>query len=455
MIEMSTADVARAVGAELPFAVAGVVGAIRIDSREVGPTDLFVAIRGERMDGHDFVLQAVRRGAAAVIADRAVQAGEAPVLLVPDTVRALGDLGRWVRASLTGPLVGVTGSVGKTSTRGMIAAGLEALGPVLCPERNLNTEIGVPLTLFRLDGTQRSAVIEMGMRGSGQIGELARIAQPTIGLITNIGITHMELLGSRDAIADAKAELLDGIPSAGLAILPADDPYLARLRAHCACRIETFGVASSADWRVDDVVSDDTGLRCTVSGLPVRIAASGRHHAVNAAAAFAACAAAGVPPSEIAARLWGWTTGRGRGAALRGRGGATVIDDTYNAAPDSMAAALAALIGRCRSTGERAIAVLGCMRELGPESEAAHIALGRSAAAGELDLLITVGELAGLIADGARDTWPTVRIERAADRDEAITIVEREIRSGDAVLVKASRSMELEVIVDSLLPVDG
>lgn len=455
MIRMSAYDVARAVGAELPSGAGSDVGAVRIDSREVVPGDLFVAIRGERVDGHDFVLEAVRRGASAVIAERDVEAGGALVLRVRDTVRALGDLGRWVRASLTGPLVGVTGSVGKTSTRGLIAAGLGALGPVLCPERNLNTEIGVPLTLFRFDGTQRSAVIEMGMRGPGQIAELARIAQPSIGLVTNIGVTHMELLGSKEAIADAKAELLDSIPAVGTAILPADDPFLSRLRSHCACRVETFGVSGAADWRADDVVTDDAGVHCRIAGFSVRLAASGAHHATNAAAAFAACAAAGVAPSEIAARLGEWTTGRGRGAALRGRNGATVIDDTYNAAPDSMVAALAALVGRCRRTGERAVAVLGCMRELGHESSAAHLALGRSVEAGALHLLITVGELAGLIADGAHDAWPDLRIVRVSDRDEAVCLLGDEVRAGDVVLVKASRSMELEVIVDSLRSPDG
>jgi len=436
----------------------GEITGVSTDTRTISPGGLFIALRGERFDGHDFVGEAFRKGAAAALVSRPSRTPvEGRLLLVQDTLQALGALAANWRRRFALPVVAVTGSVGKTTTKEMIASSLSQSGEVLKTPENYNNEIGVPLTALTLAPNHKAAVFELAMRGRGQIRYLAEIISPSIGVITNIGLSHLELLSTPQAIAETKAELLEAMGSEGIAVLPRESEFFPFL-AKKARRIVAFGL-KEGDVRAEKIVAEGESLSFRI-WLPSEIGAQegewhqarlpvpGKHNVVNALAAAAAAKCAGASPAQILNGLEAFMSVPGRMRILQAPAGFTIMDDTYNASPDSMRAALETLAGM---KGGGKIAVLGEMRELGPESAALHRALGREAAALPLALIVTVGELGKEIAVGAADALSAAAIQPVTDAQAALKLVSGLVRKGDVVLVKASRALGLEAVVEGLL----
>jgi UDP-N-acetylmuramoyl-tripeptide--D-alanyl-D-alanine ligase len=430
-----------------------------IDTRSLEPGALFVALRAER-DGHDFVGDALHKGAAGALVSREAAVPGGPVkppslILVDDTAAALAGLGRAARDRLEGlPVIGITGSTGKTSTKDLTAAALGAAGPVGASPVSFNNEIGVPLTLLSAPDGAVAVVAEMGARGAGHIAGLTVIARPTIGVITNIGMAHAEFFGSRDDVARAKGELLEALPAAGHALLCADDDMTPGLRRRTRATVLTAGASAGADLRVSGVRLDDD-LRpafhldtpwgaVDVPPLPVR----GAHQAGNAAFAVAAAGIAGVPLSDAVGGLAGAVGSPLRMDLRRTPAGLLVLNDSYNANPTSMAAAVDALAG-LRASGRR-FAVLGPMAELGVHSAREHQRLGALVAKAGVELLVAVG--APELADGARSAGAeTVEVDTA---EAALAALAPRLQAGDAVLVKASRVVGLERVAAELLDLE-
>lgn len=425
------------------------------DTRAGAEGALFFALRGENSDGHDYVADAFAKGAVASVVDHLVEGVEGPQFVVPDTLAALGDLAAYYRDRFAIPIVAITGSVGKTSTKEMTAAALRTRYKVLASEKNFNNEIGVPLTLFALEEDHQVAVIEMGMRASGEIARLAEIARPTVGVITNIGLSHIERLESRDAIAAAKAELLEALPEDGVAVLPADDDYASFLIDTCRsrCRVITFGTSAGADFRVEDVAYSEDGMPCfTINGQAFRLQAPGTHMPINATAAAAVAVSLGISLDQVAEGLSNYQSPAMRMEILQTPSGLTILNDAYNAAPDSMRAALETLVllaGR-----RRPVAVLGEMRELGDFSAEAHEYVGRLAAELPLGLLVTVGDGAKAIGRAAADSFGSLgpgRIQAFSSTTDTAEGLPSLLYSDDVVLIKGSRAMGMERIVEALL----
>ncbi len=413
---------------------------VSTDTRTLQPGDLFVALVGKEADGHQFIPQALRAGAGGLIVSQPVVASlDTPVLRVPDTEVAYGLLARFWRDKFAIPVVGVTGSVGKTTVKEMLAAALSPLGQILKTAASQNNETGVPKALLQLTPAHKAAVVEMGMRGSGQIAYLCGIARPTVGVVTTIADNHLELLGSRDAIADAKGELLESLPPEGIAVLNADDPYVARLRAKTAARVVTFGMAG--DLEAEAVTRTESGWQFTVRGVPVTLDALSRHDIGNALAALAVADALGILLADAAEALQAYAPPPMRMQIVKTGWGGTILNDAYNAAPASVQSALETLTAH---TGIRKIAFLGDMRELGARAEESHRNLGPIIAErGGLDALYTVGGLAAQIPGAA---------QRFADSEDAARFV-REAwagQAGDVILVKGSRAMAMEKIAEAL-----
>jgi UDP-N-acetylmuramoyl-tripeptide--D-alanyl-D-alanine ligase len=435
---------------------------IAYDSRAAAAGQLFFALPGERVDGFAFAAQAAAAGVAGVVVARArgVPAGcdGVAVIAVDDPRRAMGDLARAVRAAFRGHVVGVTGSMGKTTTKELAAAALRPLGAVLRTPGSLNTEVGMPVTILSATGTEAAWVLEMAMRGRGEIAYLAEVARPGVGVITNVSGAHLERLGSIEEIARAKGELFAGLPPDGVAILPADDPLIAAEAAPVAPerRITFDGAARAsvqADVRVLEVIPDGVAgsvVRYAVRGTPVvvRLPLGGAHNARNGAAALAVALAVGAPLVEAARALETLALPPHRWAAVRA-GGRVVLDDSYNANPDAMRAALAAVVASAGAG--RAFAILGDMLELGPDAEELHRAVGRAAGA-RLAGLVAVGERADALVAGARAAGLAAeRAVAAASPEDAAARVATWTAPGDWVLVKASRGMKLERAVAALV----
>jgi len=438
-MRLSLAEVAQATGGEIAGPPAAELTSYHTDSREVAPGGLFFALSGAETDGHRFLADAIERGAAAVVVDREVEAGEAAVLQVTDTWAALYDLARHVLARVSPLVVGVTGSNGKTSTKEFAAAALSPRFRTWKTHGNLNTETGVPLTILQLEPEHQALVLEMGMQAPGEIARLAALAQPRVGIITTVGTVHLEFFDSQQDLARAKGELLAALPPDGLAVLPAGSQHLELLSALSAAPIATFG--PGGDWDYDAYRPDGAGSRFQVRGLEVALKLGGRHMAANALAALAAADFAGVPLANAAAALAGVTVLQ-RLAELSAPGGFTVVDDTYNASPESMLAAFATVAERPH--GGRLLAVLGEMRELGPIADQAHREVGRRAGqVFDAVCVVDVGRGA-LLAEAAGG-------ELAANREAALAWVRAEARPGDTVLVKASHGVHLEELVMRLM----
>jgi UDP-N-acetylmuramoyl-tripeptide--D-alanyl-D-alanine ligase len=427
-----------------------------VDSREVVAGNLFVALPGERTDGHRFVASALASGAAAAIVARPpdavdLDAVDATIVVVDDPLAALGAVATSWRSRFDPLVVGITGSIAKTSTKEAVATVLGAAMPTLKNEGNLNNEIGLPITVLRLRSQHRAAVLEMGMYVGGEIADLARIGRPEIGIVTAVQPVHLSRIGTIEAIEQAKGELVEALPPDGVAILNADDERVRRMSSRTRARALTYGFAADADVRGENVRSlgaDGMAFELVAAGerRSVEIPTLGRLAVHNGLAAAATGVAAGLPLDTIVAALAsGWSAPH-RGQPVRA-GGVTIVDDSYNASPGSVAAALELLAG----LPGRRVAVLGEMLELGEDHESGHRRTGHVAAT-LADRLVVVGEGAGAIARGAAEAgMDRAAIDTVADRAGALDLLLRAILvPGDVVLVKASRGIGLDVLVDDL-----
>ncbi|MCW2792623.1 MAG: UDP-N-acetylmuramoylalanyl-D-glutamyl-2,6-diamin opimelate/D-alanyl-D-alanyl ligase [Nocardioides sp.] len=458
MIALTLAEVAAAVDGELTGDGSAVVtGAVVVDSRAVGAGDLFVALPGERVDGADFVPAAAAAGAAGALTTRPDPG--LPCVVVPDPVAALGRLAAAVHARLVeGGLVtvGITGSSGKTSTKDLLGQVLGSAGATVSPPGSYNNDIGLPLTVLSADEATRFLVLEMGSRGPGHIARLCRVARPQVGVVLNVGSAHLGEFGSADGIAAAKGELVEALPEDGTAVLNADDPRVLGMALRTRARVVTTGRGADADVRATAVSLDETArARFTLVAAgeehPVALQVVGEHQVAIALSAAGAALAVGMTPGEVAVALSeAVPLSRWRMEVSRRADGVTVVNDAYNANPESMRAALAALSGL---PAHRRIAVLGAMGELGPEADAEHDRLGRDAAAAGIDLLVVVGPDAVGIAEGATAAGRRAGEEsvHVPDRAAARELLSEVLRPGDVVLVKASRSYGLELLAADVL----
>ncbi|MFJ3787269.1 UDP-N-acetylmuramoyl-tripeptide--D-alanyl-D-alanine ligase [Kitasatospora sp. NPDC090091] len=461
MIALTLAEVAAAVGGTLDGAdpATPVTGPVEVDSRKVRPGGLFAAFVGEHVDGHDYAERAVAAGAVAVLASRPVGV---PAVLVDSVVDALGKLARAVvaRAESTA-VVALTGSAGKTSTKDLIAQLLQRHGETVYPPGSLNNEIGHPMTALRVEEGTRHLVMEMGARHKGDIEYLTSITPPRIGLVLNVGTAHVGEFGSQEAIAEAKGELVEALPVEGTAILNADDPLVRAMAARTKAKVVYFGESKEADVRAQDVRLDSTGrpsftLTTPTGSAAVQLRLYGEHHVSNALAAAAVAVELGMSVDDTAEALSeAGALSRWRMEVVDRADGVTVVNDAYNANPDSMRAALRALVsmGGRGPERRRTWAVLGEMRELGEESLAEHDAIGRLAVRLDVTKLVAVGgREAACMELGARNegSWGEESV-LVSDADAAVELLRSQLRPGDVVLVKASRSVGLEKVAEALL----
>lgn len=454
MIPLRLGEVAAAVGGEVQGDPDIEITGVTLDSRAIGPGDLFVAIPGENVDGHDFIADAIRSGAAAVLGQRL---DGAPGVTVSDTTAALGALATAVLARLGGlTVLALTGSSGKTSTKDLLAQVLSDAAETIAPPGSFNNELGLPLTVLRCTEQTRFLVLEMGARGIGHIAYLCGIAAPDVGIALNVGSAHVGEFGDRDAIALAKSEIVQALSADGIAVLNADDPRVAAMADVTQARVVTFGESSGADVRMSALSLDERArasftLSFAGEEAHVRLALSGEHMAANAAAAAAAAVSLGLPLAGVADSLSrAQPQSRWRMEVRDTPDGVTVINDAYNANPESVRAALKSLVAM--ATPGRTWAVLGEMLELGDESTEAHDSIGRLAVRLDVDKLIAVGEGARAIHLGAahEGSWG----EESAwvpDVDAAIEMLSAQLAPGDVVLVKASRAAGLEKVAQALL----
>ena len=425
------------------------------DTRQGAVGALFFALQGENADGHRFVGKAFAAGAVAAIVSERIEGVEGTQLVVADTLQALGDLANAYRMQFPIPVIGITGSVGKTSTKEMMAAALRTQVRVLANEKNYNNEIGVPLTLFGLKPEHQVAIIEMGMRALGEIDRLAEIAAPTIGVITNIGYAHIERVGSRDGIAQAKAELLERLPKEGVAVLMESEfaPFL-RERVPVGARIVWCGVGNDSSAEVVSLSTGTEPLRVRIADevYEAPLAVVGTHHHANALFALAVAQVLEVPIPQAIAALSAWEGAEGRMTVRTTADGFTVLDDCYNAGPESMRAALKTLR---QMAGDGGVAILGDMREMGEYAAGLHFALGPEVVEAHLRLLITVGETTPEIVRGAQFYAAEKQaemplLEHFETTAEAAAHIREWVHWGDTVLVKGSRAMEMEYLVAEL-----
>ncbi|MER6144692.1 UDP-N-acetylmuramoyl-tripeptide--D-alanyl-D-alanine ligase [Streptomyces sparsogenes] len=450
MIPLSLEAVAAAVGGRLcdvPDASVLVTAPAVVDSRTVEPGGLFAALPGEHTDGHAFAADAVKAGAVAVLAARPVGV---PAVVVDDVLDALAALARTVLAAAPeATVIGLTGSAGKTSTKDLLAQVLPELGPTIATVKSFNGELGMPLAVTHLDQGVRYLVLEMGARGIGHITHLTRIARPSVGLVLNVGTAHVGEFGGQEQIAQAKGELVEALPANGLAVLNADDPMVAAMASRTSARVLTFGVENDADVGAVDVTLDALGrasFTLTAAGTKARVGLSlhGVHHVSNALAAAAVAVGLGASVEKTAAALSrAVLVASGRMEVTDRPDGVRIINDAFNANPDSMKAAFMAL--EAMADGRRTIAVLGEMKELGADGGEEHRQVGRLVAAAGIHVLIAVGDDdARAMADAAQQGNPELKVVGAHDRDQALALVNDLIQPGDIVLVKGSHSVRLE-----------
>jgi UDP-N-acetylmuramoyl-tripeptide--D-alanyl-D-alanine ligase len=444
MITMTLAEIATAVGGSLSEAPAdlAVTGTVEYDSRACGPGSLFVAFLGEHADGHDFADRALAAGAVAVLGCRPLPG--IPMVLHDEPLVALARLARAVVDRLPElTIVGLTGSSGKTTTKDLTAQLVARLGPTIAPAGSFNNELGHPYTVLKATEQTRYLVLEMGARGIGHIRHLAEVAPPRLGIVLNVGVAHIGEFGSVEQIAVAKGELVEALPAGGLAVLNADDPHVRAMASRTSADVVLVGEAPDAQIRAQDVRLDEAGragytLVTPDGSAPVQLAVAGRHQVGNTLAAAAVALRLGLGLPEVAAALGEATVVSTRRMDVFQRAdGVTVIDDSYNANPGSMAAALHALTAM---TGGRRVAVLGYMAELGGYERDGHEQVGRLAAQLGVDLLVVVGEQAAPIRDGAvsQAGWEG-RAVHVGEQEDAVVLLCDELRPDDVVLVKGSR----------------
>lgn len=457
MIARTAAEIAAATGGAV---VAGSLSAratgTSIDSRTIAAGDVFFAIRGEAHDGHDHAAEAAAKGASVLVVHRELGADArtagCTVVRVDDTTRALGALAADERARRGLHVVGVTGSSGKTTTRLLAVEAAGARFVTAGTKGNLNNHWGLPLSILDLPADAEAAVLEMGMNALGEIAALARIARPDVGVITNVGTAHIGLLGSKEAIAAAKAELLEALPEDGTGVVHAGSPELAPHVAAAGCRTIRFGFEEGADLRPINVAGDLIhGASFELDGTRVELTLWGRHAVLNATAALGAALALGIPVAEAAPRLRAVQQPAGRGRVMRLGGGVVLVDEVYNANPSAMEAVLEGLAAA--PWPGRRVAVLGDMLELDGYEPEYHRALGRTAARCGITVLHASGRFASFIAEGARDAGLAATVH--AGPEEAVAAVPSILRDGDLLLVKGSRGARLETVRDAVAAARG
>lgn len=436
-----------------------------VDSRLAAPGCIFVALPGERVDGHDYLTDALDAGARVLVVTRemdaldsvrdAAQRRGAAIVRVTDGIAAIQALAAWHRSRLHAKVIGITGSTGKTTSKDFITSVLSAELRVVATQGNRNNELGMPLTLLAAGSETDAVVLEMGMRGLGQIAQLAEVARPDVALVTNVGTSHIEILGTQDAVATAKGELVRAIPARGKVFLNGDDAYSEVLAVDAVAPVVNYGLSERCQVRAVDVVLDEQSRASFTllmpSGSPcISLPVPGRHNVYNALAAAAVADYLGISPESIAVGLSKATVSAMRMEVFTAANGVTVVNDAYNANPSSMRAALETLAGM-RTEGRR-VAVVGDMAELGSLSELAHFQLGELVAGLPIDVLVTVGPRAKRIGDGAHAAGlDAFRIRVCATADEASEVLDDLLEPHDVVLAKASRVMGLERVVEGIV----
>mgnify|MGYP000401683910 FL=1 len=422
---------------------------VTTDTRTVGEDDLFAALKGEKFDGHDFIEQAVSDGAAGVIVEDAARLypdGDYTIFVVKNTRKAYQDLALFHRRRFSIPVVAVTGSAGKTSTRALIATVLEQKYNVLQTEKNFNNEIGLPRTLLQLTKEHGACVVELGMRGLGQIKELADIAEPTVGVVTNVGKSHIELLGSQAQIARAKGELVEALGSDGTAVLNQDDKRVAAMAGKCKGKVVGFGIINDAPVMAGTIKNSEKGLsftcRCFDQVIDVHMAVIGTYNVYNALAAVAVGRLLGLSEHQMQKGLAEY-----KGVPMRQElvniDNVVFVNDAYNANPASMKEAVDTLV---TLTGGRKIAVLGGMLELGDWAEKEHEKIGTYLADKKVDVLIAMGDEARFMAKAAKAAGMN-EVYTVMTHVEAAAVLRRIMRQGDTVLLKGSRGFAMEKIL--------
>ncbi len=425
---------------------------VSTDSRQINPGEIFIALKGERFNGHDFLAIAAQLGAAALIVmDDGPTFEGITIIKVMDTLKALGDIARFHRRRFQAPLIAITGSNGKTTTKDFVASIIGKELSLVKTEANYNNEIGLPLTLLKISTQTQATVVEMGMRGLGQIQNLAGIAEPTIGLVTNVGLTHLELLKTQENIAKAKSELVEALPQSGLAILNGDDALVRKMENSTRARKVFYGIdGPNLDYQAEIIEMTDSGSRFKAifknGSIAINLPVPGRHNIMNAIAAVAAAKELGISEQSIQKGL-AEPELSGKRLNIIEKNGYRVIDDTYNASPTSVKAAIDVL--HSSQSGERKIAILADMLELGPTAAQIHYEIGTYAARKGIDHLFAFGDLAKKYAEGMNELAKG-HGEYFLEKQALIERLKAYIKPGDFILVKGSRGMKMEEIVNAL-----
>ncbi len=448
MERLSLKEIIQAVDGRCVQSYEGIeISQISTDSRKLEKGDLYIALVGESFDGHDFIEEVISKGTAAVIASKPMNGLFIPILEVEDTLKALWQLATYYRQKLCKPVIAVTGSVGKTSTKDMIATILSRRYQVHKSKGNFNNHIGLPLTLLEMEDRHELAVVEMGMRGFGEISALTHIAQPNIAAITNIGLSHIERLGSQENILKAKLEIVEGLPKNGLLILNMDDPYLAQVTPMAHKRMVTIGIEMPADYQaysVNELGEEGISFKIKLNEeiYEVKVPAIGKHNVYNVLIGIACGLELGMLPEEILEGIQEYQPEKMRLNLLEIKG-IKFINDCYNASPDSMQAALQVLAGIAK--GGRAIAILGNMFELGHMASTAHYEVGKMCERNAIDFAALLGENA---IDMARGIGVPSKFKIFETHEEIVAYMKDTLRTGDVVLLKGSRGMKMERILE-------
>jgi UDP-N-acetylmuramoyl-tripeptide--D-alanyl-D-alanine ligase len=451
MVNMTVKEILSATGGKLLCGNEDtVLEHISIDSRSMKENDLFVPIIGEKQDAHRFIGQAFENGATATLTSEhdAMDLGQ-PWIRVEDTKKALQAIGSYYRDCLKLPLVGITGSVGKTTTREMVACALSARYSVYKTPGNHNSQVGVPITLSEISAEDEIGVIELGMSEPGELTVIAKIAKIQMAVITNIGVTHIEQLGSQENIYREKMSIQDGLMEGGILFLNGDDPLLKTTKAKEGCKTIYYGTGENCDYRALDVHLEEGFPAFTAAfgqkRVPIRLAVMGSHNVLNAMVSLAVASECGIPMEEAAKCLQDFTGFKNR-QQIYHVAGMTIIDDTYNASPVSMKAGLEVLGSITKA--ERRIAVLADMKELGEKSPEYHYEIGEYIAEHPVYELVTLGEMAGEIARAVKEHAPHILVKEFMEPELLVTYLNKELKEGDCVLFKGSNSMNLGPVAE-------
>lgn len=427
------------------------ITSISTDTRTIEKNSLFIALKGEKFDGHDFAVKAMELGAAAVVTQRAVEG--AKCLIVDSTYQALLDIASFYRDKFKIPIVGITGSVGKTTTKDMTAQVISQKYKTLKTQGNLNNEVGMPKTLLELESSYQAAVIEMGMSHKGEISRMSMCCKPDVCIITNIGVSHIENLGSQENILKAKLEILDGANWQAPLILNRDDKYLAKAEIYGERKVYYYSMSKKdSDVYASCVSGDDKGVSFKINyngnKYPARINCPGEHNVRNALAAFCAGAALGIAPADIIKGINSYLP-EGMRQNIVEKNGVKFILDCYNAAPDSMKAALS-ILAKTQTQGEK-YCVLGDMMELGKNSPKYHKIVGEYVVNSHADELLCYGENSVYYGEGAKEKgFPEEKIRNFNSAQELADYLKTAVKAGDAVLLKGSRAMKLEEVYEAI-----